>query len=151
MAIRLETSTGRGVDNWQGREISSIHLNWAKELPKEFPHVIRRTQPSPLYNCHGLVFGCRRTRIEKSTALGYILNDDNYIEIPMANVLPGDIVIYYSEQGDPNHSGVVLEYNSSLIVPIIFSKWGNAGEYIHPLRDCPSLYGPIYKFYRCQL
>ena len=151
MAIRLETSKGRGIDNWQGREISSFHLNWSRELPKHFPYATRRTEPSPFYNCHGLVFGCRRTSIEKRAAINLILNDDNYVEIPMTEVLPGDIVIYYSEQGDPNHSGVVLEYKAPLVLPIIFSKWGNAGEHIHALRDCPTMYGPICKFYRCKL
>ena len=151
MTIRVETSKASSVDNWQGREISLFHLNWAKELPRQFPSSILRTKPSPFYNCHGMVFACRRTRIEKMAAINLILKDDNYVEIPMTNVLPGDIVIYYSEKGDPNHSGVVLEYNSSIIVPIILSKWGNAGEWIHPLRDCPNLYGPFFKFYRCQL
>jgi len=151
MAIRLETSKRSGIENWQGEEISIVHLNWAKELPKQFPKAIPRTNPSPLYNCHGLIFASRRTRIEKSTAINHILQDDNYVEIPMTSVLPGDLVIYYSDEGDPNHSGVILEYNSELIVPIILSKWGTAGEWIHSLRECPSQYGPNYKFYRCQL
>ncbi len=151
MTIRLETSKGSGVNNWQGREIASCQLNWSRELPKQFPNAIPRTEPSPSYNCHGLVFACRRASIENRAAINLILKDDEYVEIPMSNVLPGDIVIYYSPQGDPNHSGIILEYSDRLIVPIIFSKWGCAGEYIHALRDCPSMYGPHYKFYRCQL
>jgi hypothetical protein len=151
MAIRLETSKRTGINNYQGTDISSIHLNWAKDLRKTFPQAIPRTSPSPLYNCHGLTFASRRTRIEKSIDVQTILSDDNYKEMEMKDVLPGDIVLYYSDNGDPSHSGVVVEYKTPLLVPIIYSKWGNAGEFIHPLRHCPDLYGVNYKFYRCLL
>jgi hypothetical protein len=151
MSIRLETSTHRGIENWQGTEISTYNLNWAKEIPKEFSQAKPRTNPSPLYNCHGMTFACRRTSIVKSSSLQDILDDDKYDEIPSREVLPGDIVIYYSQQGDPNHSGIVVENNPPLYVPIICSKWGNAGEFIHSLSHCPKLYGPHHKFFRCKL
>jgi hypothetical protein len=149
MAMRLETSTGRGIDHYQGSEISQYNINWAKDLTKKFPNAKIRTDPSPLYNCHGLTFACRRTSIDKNRYITTILKDDKYDEVADLNVLPGDIVIYYSEQGDPNHSGVVVD--TSLVVPIICSKWGNAGEFVHSVYDCPTTYGPRHKYYRCKL
>jgi len=152
MRIRLETSKKTGIDNFQDTEISSFQLNWNLKLPIQHPNTIIRTKPSPTYNCHGLTFASRRTRIEKSSNINKILCDDSYEEIvDIKNVLPGDIVVYYSKTGDPNHSGIVVENNCKTIIPIICSKWGCAGEFIHSLRDCPPLYGPIYKFFRCRL
>lgn len=151
MQIRLETSKRSGIDNYQGSEISNFNLNWSRELSKKFPRAIIRSKESSLYNCHGLTFANRRTSIIRMFYINLILKDDQYDEIPMASVLAGDVVIYYSDQGDPNHSGIVVEYSSQLITPIIYSKWGNGGEFIHALNHCPNIYGPIYKFYRCKL
>lgn len=149
MAIKLETSKRTGIPNHQDKEISHFHLNWSKQIGKKHPNAKQRTEPSAVYNCHGMTFASRRTRIEKSTAIQTILQDDVYKEITMKDVLPGDIVIYYSDAGDPSHSGIVVEANMNLIVPIICSKWGNAGEFIHGLLDCPSIYGTNHKFFRC--
>ena len=151
MAIRLETSKRTGIQNEQDTEISDTQLKWISKIPREHPQTKPRTTPSPLYNCHGLTFASRRTRIIGSREINTIINDDEYEEIQSGDVLAGDIVIYYSNEGDPNHSGTVVEAGGVLLVPIICSKWGNAGEFIHALYDCPNLYGPNQKFFRCRL
>jgi hypothetical protein len=150
MTIRLETSQRSGIHNYQDTEISAFHLNWAKDLSKKYPAARNRTSPSPTYNCHGLTFASRRTRIEKSIGIQTIIADDKYEEIPMKGALPGDIVIYYSDSWDPNHSGIVVQSGGDLLLPLICSKWGNAGEFVHALRDCPALYGPNLRFFRCR-
>jgi hypothetical protein len=151
MSIKTETSKRTGIPNHQDPEISTFHLNWSKQLDKKHPMANRRTEPSAVYNCHGLTFASRRTRIEKSTAIQMILKDDIYKELSMKEVKPGDVVIYYSDAGDPSHSGIVVEAGKDLVVPIICSKWGNAGEFVHGLSDCPPLYGTKYRFFRCTL
>lgn len=150
MAIRLETSQRTGIDNYQDSQISAFQLNWSRDIRKIHPRAIPRTAPNPGYNCHGLTFASHRTKLDKSSEIKKILDDDNYGEVKLKDVLPGDIVIYYSDSGDPNHSGIVLEYTAQLVVPIICSKWGNAGEFVHGLRDCPSVYGPQCRFFRCR-
>src|SRR5229473_533486 len=148
MAIRLETSKRTGIDNHQDHEISAFHLNWARRIGRDHPQARPRTDLSALYNCHGLTFASRRTRIEKSREVQRILEDDDYQEIAMPDVLPGDVVIYYSDGGDPNHSGIVVEVSPDLLAPIVCSKWGNADEFVHALRDCPNFYGPNHRFLR---
>src|SRR2546429_4975443 len=123
MAIRLETSKRNGIPNHQDSELSAFHLNWSREIGKDYPRARSRTSPSAGYNCHGLIFASRRTRIEESSGIQTILKDDDYKEVALKDVLPGDIVIYYSDSSDPNHSGIVLESGGDLIVPIICSKW----------------------------
>lgn len=149
--ITLETSKRTGIRNYQDHEISAFDLNWSRTLPRLFPRAVARTDSSPSYNCHGLTFASRRTKILEWSELQKILRDDAYVEIEMTDVMPGDIVIYL-DQGDANHSGIVVEYRAGqTVLPIICSKWGSAGEFIHALRDCPSAYGPDIKFYRCKL
>jgi hypothetical protein len=150
MIIRVETSKRTGIDNIQEFELSAFERNWSAEIPKKYPRAVQRTQPSPLYNCHGLTFASRRTRIIESYSLSQIIGDDKWAEIDIREVLAGDIVIYFSADGDANHSGVVVGI-ADLGVPKVFSKWGSAGEYIHLLNDCPPLYGPQTRFYRCHL
>lgn len=150
MAIRLETSKKRGIENEQDAGFEWFHLNWARRIVDRYPHACSRTGPSTAYNCHGMSFASRRTSVTKSNAVQMILEDDDYREVNLEDVLPGDFVLYYSEAGEPNHSGVVVEVGGNILVPIVCSKWGKAGEFIHGLRDCPPLYGPEYRFYRCE-
>jgi|SRR5690348_14248562 len=147
--IRLETSKRNGIENIQWFEIASCERNWALEIPKRFPRVVQRTEMSASYNCHGLTFASHRTRIIDDAVLR-ILSDDQWHEIGILEVLPGDIVVYFSEEGDPNHSGLIVE-KDPLGVHLVCSKWGSAGEYIHRLNDCHSMYGPNKKFFRCRL
>jgi hypothetical protein len=149
--IRLETSKRNGIDNVQEFEISTFYINWSKELPKNYPKAVPRTGMSALYNCHGLTFASRRTRVVDTRELQKILRDDNWNEVELRDVLAGDIVIYFAEDGEANHSGIVVDVDPELHVPLICSKWGHAGEYLHHLTYCPSIYGPSTKFYRCRL
>src|SRR5205807_602822 len=151
MAIRLDTSKRRGVDNHQDSEITEPYRRWFRTLPNLHPNAVPRTEPSALLNCHGLTFASRRTKIVDWKNLQKILMDDVWIEIPLQQALPGDVVIYFDDDGDANHSGIVVESIGVNIIPKICSKWGYAGEFLHWLSDVPRFYGPVHKFYRCRL
>lgn len=151
MAIRLETSKRRGIDNHQDTEISEKDLRWFRQLSQLHPNAIPRTKPSPLFNCHGLTFASRRTKVLDLPNILRALEDDEWRETQMKDVLPGDIVVYFDDEGDANHSGIVVQYSPDILVPIICSKWGYGAEYIHKLSDVPNVYGPKTRFYRCHL
>ena len=149
--IRLETSKRRGIDNHQDRQISTFEENWARDLPKQYPLAKPRTGMSAEYNCHGLTFASRRTHIIDWGELLKIIDDDNYEEIPLDEVKAGDIVIYLRD-GDANHSGIIVDYTHNVtLLPMVCSKWGIGGEFIHALLMRPLAYGPDYKFFRCRL
>ena len=149
--IRLETSKRTGIDNHQDRQVSAFDVNWARDIPKLHSRAVPRTGVSASYNCHGLTFASRRTHIIDWGEIQKILRDDNYKEVELKDVKPGDIVVYLRD-GDANHSGMVVEHTPNLtVLPMVCSKWGAAGEFIHGLMDCPAAYGPDYKFYRCYL
>jgi len=100
----------------------------------------RKVGPCNTYNCHGLSFGARRGSIVE---VMQILEEDDYYEIDVKDVLPGDIAVYFSTGltqgsivGDPEHSGIVLERTQLGSVKIL-SKWGPGDERVHFLGECP--------------
>lgn len=155
MTIRLETSKRTGIVNNQLHDVSVVDRRFDRLFQRQFPRAIpRTTEPTVLYNCHGLTFACRRARIYIPEQIHTILKDDSYKEVAMSEVKGGDIVLYLDNRGDVNHSGIVMNYrehDDRFLVPIVCSKWGNGREYIHALNECPPIYGPQTKFYRCEL
>src|SRR5437667_12124675 len=95
VAIRLETSKKRGIDNHQDFEVTQVHRRWFYRLSTLHPNAITRTDPSPLFNCHGLTFASRRTKILDRRNILRILEDDAWSEIDIREVLAGDVVIYF--------------------------------------------------------
>jgi hypothetical protein len=151
MAIRIETSKRRGIDNHQDGEIIEGNKLWFRNLPSLHPNAKVRTNPSVLFNCHGLTFACRRSKILDLRNIRKVLEDDCWSEMALADILPGDIVIYFDGDGDANHSGIIVQYSPEELTPLIVSKWGYGPEFVHRLSDVPEMYGPITKFYRCHL
>ena len=97
-----------------------------------------RTNPNPIYNCHGLTFASRRTWITDNESLHHIINDDGYKKIDLEQVLPGDIILYFSEDGDIMHSAIVISKpDNHLKIPQVLSKWGKYKEIIHVANNCP--------------
>jgi hypothetical protein len=112
----------------------------ASDLKKKFLGAIHRpTAVSYTYNCHGLTFGSRRTQIVDPAEVRKILTEDGYQKIGADEVLAGDIVVYIGEEGDIEHSGVVVEIDRTMLIaiPKVLSKWGVAHEVVHRLSDCP--------------
>ena len=65
-----------------------------------------------------------------------ILRDDGYRSITVAEATSGDLVIYYNGN-EIWHAGLIVEMLPSEVMPEgryarVISKWGDAGEYIHP-------------------
>jgi hypothetical protein len=118
-------------------------------LKKQYLTAIHRpTGCSNRYNCHGLSFASRRTRIWDSAEIAKILREDDYVKIPLTQVLPGDIAIYLQE-GDVAHSGIVVEVPAGPIrIPKILGKWGFSHEVVHSVYDSP--YGTNVEYYRIQ-
>jgi hypothetical protein len=134
--IALQTSKNRDIDNYQVFEMSNFEVNQNKdyESPK-YKSVIFRASPSAIYDCHGLTFASRRTCIDEKLEIEKILEDDNYQQVNVASVLPGDIILYVNnDDQDICHSGIVLEakHNANSLPEIkILSKWGKYREAIH--------------------
>src|SRR5271170_4067495 len=109
MSIHLETSKRGIIENFHDAAIPKGHLLWFRTLAKRHPWARPRSSPSPIFNCHGLTFASRRTKIIDRANIMLILEHDEWREIDGQAAEPGDIVIYYDEAGDPNHSGMVVE------------------------------------------
>jgi hypothetical protein len=112
----------------------------------------RPTLVSYGYNCHGLTFAARRTQIFSAAEVRRILREDGYVRVASeTEALAGDIIIYLSQVGDIEHSGIVTEILEGTLLPTmkVLSKWGAAHEVVHALRDCPYTGGNL-EFYRLE-
>ena len=145
--IRLATREGSHIDNFQCTdELTRLDIDSMRRLEAKYP-LIRRTPPNAIYNCHGFVFACRRTAITEPPIIRKILAEDRYEEVAVRDVLPGDVVVYFGDNGDVEHSGLVVEKaGESYQPPVIVSKWGKGPEYIHCATQCP--YNLNTKYYR---
>ena len=83
--------------------------------------------------------------------------EDCYSEID--SPIPGDIILYYTDEGDVEHSGIVVsepvnepvgidDPNIHLIrLPMVVSKWGAWREVLHFANHCPYTFTDV-KYYR---
>ncbi len=138
-SIALQTRKGNDIQNYQSFKLSPWENKQIKVVLRNYPEAKVRNDPTPIYNCHGLTFASRRTAIIDAQEIWNIIKDDNYNQITTDEVLPGDIILYFSDDGDIEHSGVVIiEPNKSdFKIPIIISKWGCGHEFIHSATFCP--------------
>lgn len=79
-----------------------------------------------------------------------MLKDDGYEEVDAGEYRPGDLIVYFGETGDIEHSGIVVEFapdDLRLKIPRVLSKWGVGSEWVHPANDCPYSFANV-KYYR---
>ena len=149
-SIIVQTRKGSDIKNTQDYVPFAFgKLLELKDLKSKFPFVTIKGKENSLYNCHGLTFASKRTWIQELADLQMILKEDDYKEIPSNQTLPGDIVLYYSDDGDIEHSGILVDVNEGgdVRVPRIISKWGDGYEVIHVFSDCPYNFSNV-KYYR---
>jgi hypothetical protein len=140
--IKLQTKLGNDIPNSQAHEHNQQEINQFKILKSTFPNVHKRTNfPPSIYNCHGLVFGSRRTMIFRSDVVRMCLDQDGYQKIEREFVQPGDIIIYVKFNGEIIHSGIVMATpcpeRRMTTNMLILSKWGKYHEVLHYEIDCP--------------
>jgi hypothetical protein len=148
--IELATRAGTHIENEQCQELTPGELMYANDFVKKYRDIRIRTDPNPVYNCHGLTFGGRRTEINLDD-FSWILEEDGYTLRDESDVLPGDIILYINTRsGGTTHSGIVVAPPNppQRLLPLILSKWGICGEVIHEAHNKPSQYGDSRQYYR---
>lgn len=137
--ICLRTRRGTLIPNAQPADLTPGDLLQIRDQGLKHPGAKPRTNPLPFYNCHGLVFASRRTRIWDPAVVAQILIEDGFEAIDRDSTLAGDVVIYCDDQGTIEHSAVLLEAPSrdNFYLPLVYGKWGFGKEWIHSLSNCP--------------
>ncbi len=132
----LQSRTGSEVENYFDDRKPAPGIDFASSDARRTYRSARHrpTKPSSRYNCHGLTFAGRRTAIERPEEVERIIREDGYVQVPRAEVLAGDVVLYY-ENGMPEHSGIVTEV-LALGSMWVLSKWGDLHEAVHQPHDC---------------
>lgn len=130
--LELSTRRNRHIGNKMNREPPLQGARLAVEAYKrQYPNATHRDDVGPCstFNCHGLTFGARRTWIDKPADVQKILDDDDYVQIDIKSVKPGDIAIF-RKNGEIDHSGIVVEVDQ-FKRPRILGKWAYLHEVVH--------------------
>lgn len=99
-----------------------------------------------------MVFAFRRAWVEP-THVVHMLNDDEYREVDRNEVLPGDLIAYYSDSSrtELSHIGIIvakerrIEFGNWYIR--VLSQWGADGEYLHGETDVPGCFGDVRAYW----
>lgn len=99
----------------------------------------RISSPTNAYNCHSYAWHWMSTdNVYWIPIITSYLNDPNCTEIHSESQLQRfDIVVYYTTNNMPIHSGVIYSFKSDG-TPIIRSKWAEGGLYEHTLEQIHS-------------
>jgi hypothetical protein len=147
--ISLATSKNNDIPNCRRGERCPEALQEAKKIYLKDGRQLRSL--SATYNCIGMVFANRRTWIDPEI-VPMILSDDEYKQVPEADVMEGDIVLYQSDRDRKlSHVGLVVSKEPNLEAGTwsirVLSQWGADGEYFHDYRDVPEALGRPIGFY----
>jgi hypothetical protein len=152
-SISLSSRRDKPIANSQAWGLSAYEWHQLEVHAKYEGSGIRRVAPEcPVYNCHGLTFGSRRTGVyEDNSQIFAILDDDGYVELNPREADTGDIVLYFDPEGLLSHSGIVISRGSEeLGLPMIWSKWGKGYEMVHFVNRCPYSAENV-KYYRLKI
>ncbi|WP_454669571.1 hypothetical protein [Achromobacter kerstersii] len=147
--IVLQTAKGQEIPNDQFANVDYAEVANVQLHQKNFgTSLVVRSGPTGIYNCHGLTFASRRAWLSEPHFLSVILKDDSYVQVGREHVLPGDVILYLSEYGEIDHSGIVVELpaNNTFWSPRVCSKWGQSAEFLHWAHTTP--YGNNWQFWR---
>jgi len=136
--IPLATYLGTNISNSIDIEPAPGLVALSKwKLQNKIQGVVAEVAPvTGRFNCYGLTFASRRTNIpapgvDSSGLIDQILAEDQYIQIPEADVSEGDVVLWRLGGLVP-HTGIVTHIERvGFRVIFVASKWGALGEYVH--------------------
>ena len=141
--IALRTRSDKDIENQQLWHIADFEWNKLVEFDKYAAKKV--SDACPIYNCHGLTFGSRRTSVYESPL--FVLGEDGFEQIPERDTRVGDIVVYFDSNGAESHTGIVIgeEYlgagdtlqSRGGRLPLIWSKWAKGPEFVHTVGNCP--------------
>ena len=149
-ALPLYTRTRTWIPNEQARPFPPERMAAALDrVRKDFDATrveLRALDGS--YNCVGLVFANRRTRIEPEH-VGMILREDGYMRHASVDLgREGDVAVYRDRvTNEVTHVVFVAQVSPNLLGGStrlrVLSQWGRDGEYLHDADAVPSKYGRL--------
>ena len=133
-------------------QIAQLNAYWNGE----YPNAQRKRDASRLYNGFSYAFHSQSTNnhIWLNDATIY-MSDGSYLyngavsgkQIPFPSLTNTATVVYYRQSSHPSKTHAARIHRTSKAQ--VYSKWGDAGLYLHEAYDCPYYYNDtILDFYR---
>lgn len=143
--IPLVTKSIRQIRNAIPPRPGAFYVDKWIKIKSDHPYWIERKPPTSGYNCAGHIWASRRTAIyDDEGEINQIFEEDQYFKKNYSEIIPGDLVVYFSPYlSGPNflHVGEILEVPSfvgGIGAPLLLSKFGDwGGEVLHRLQDVP--------------
>ena len=143
-SIKLSTKTGKFIPNEKRDELTAevarAKMNAHRDFAQRIGAVFRSI--SGVYNCVGMVFAARRVCIDPEY-VPMILEEDNYRKLDKSDeIARDDVVVYYKWHEGVIHVGRIAGKEvkgDGNIEWQVLSKWGEDGEYFHPITEVPLL------------
>lgn len=104
-----------------------------------------RDYPTAVYNCHSFAWYDRSyDNVRWIPDITGFLNDASCTRIADDYIQEGDIFVYYDENHNVLHSGIVTEITDNIEDLVITSKWGPGVACIHSIQNVPDEYLAYY-------
>lgn len=153
--IQVDTYQGERIPNWIDRDPSPSLVALMQRSPSYrlfLASTTRLGSPTGRYNCHGLVFGSRRTNIDSPNLpvdIDSILRSDQYRPVQPPPQI-GDVVVYRDESRRIHHTGIVscVDRIGTQLVVWVWSMWGSIGEFLHRETSLPFDYELKREYWR---
>lgn len=149
----------RRLEDWLGHRTQEYEDEFRPEdgTGDEFFELV--SPHSEEYNCIAFVFSDERIWMDPDDVDIILKEDKLYYEeikerlapLSLEAVAKNDIAVYRNRRGDVTHAGIVDRIDASSSIPLIRSKWGACGEFIHQHASVPEGYGSISQVLRTSL
>lgn len=134
----LPTETQMDITTRRKRLDELLEKRRDDEIPSVEPSVTileDRKRSSPNEDCISYAFPLRGINVATDLE-GAIMNAQ---PLSAENAKPGDYVLYFTEDGNWTHIGVLRQRGE------VESKWGNSHVFKHPIELVPASYGNVIR------
>ncbi len=154
--IATSTRTPRESDVYAKKYLQDLKSTYITTINRKIKEKygydpVKNAGPTTRYNCHSYAWHSQSTKnplwIPKPDMYwqdgSYYCRITSNTKIIPSGVYAGDIVVWFDDKGNAQHSAIVKDPKNNIVV----SKWGAYGLYEHPLNKSEYDEYPTVKYY----
>ena len=142
----IYTPSGNRVETYEadGELAQNMYLSFL--LQANSHNVEIEDYPTAAYNCHSFAWYNRvyEDNDKWIDNISGFINDATCTQIAIDYIQENDIIVYYDQNNNVLHSGVIYEITDNIEDLVVLSKWGQGVACIHSVDDVPEEYLAVY-------